>query len=68
MSGRPMRLKMEDDDGSVYWWTCWRDKVLGYWMLQDHDGYVRNLEANWINSVPRIRLHADNYGFATTVS
>jgi len=75
-----MRLKMTDTDGAVYWWTCWRERgctwiragrkpvKCDFWQLRDHDGYVRSLEHNWLNSVPMIRQLAENYGFQTTVS
>ncbi len=75
-----MRLKMESSDGSIVYWTCWRETgltwirtgrkpaIVDFWRLKDHDGYVRNLDHNWINSVPMIQQLADNYGFKTTVS
>ena len=77
---KSMRLKMEASDGSVVWWTCWRERgvtwirpgrkrvIVDFWQLRDHDGYVRNLEHNWMNSVPMSQLLASNYGFTTTVS
>ena len=58
-------LIARDSKGNKYLWKFWRSLGLGYWMLQDHDGYVRTLEARWIDSVPRIRLILHNYGLTS---
>lgn len=39
-----------------------------YWMLKDHENYERTLEANWIDSVPRIQDIASNYGMICRIS
>ena len=55
-----------DADGKRYRWAFSKDGK--YWMLRDHEGYVRTLEENWISSVPRIRAILENYGLTCEVS
>lgn len=39
-----------------------------YWFLKDHEDYIRTLEKNWIDSVPRIQDIASNYGVECRIS
>ena len=51
------------ETGEQFKWRFWRDtRSPSYWVLQTHDNELRTLEQNWINSVPRINLTAENYG------
>jgi len=53
-------------DGKRYTWTAFRERNI--WFLRDHTGYCRALESNWFNSVPLIRLIAENHGMTCNVS
>lgn len=55
-----MKIRLTDNYGKPYAWDVTRR--FGYWELTDHDGYVRVLEPTWIQSVPRVKLCASNYG------
>jgi hypothetical protein len=60
-----MMLRLKDEVGVVYKWRVRRDaRRPAAWMLEDHTGYQRTLEANWFDCVPRIRLIADNHGLS----
>ena len=39
-----------------------------YWLLRDHENYIRVLENTWIDSVPRIQTIANNYGVTCQIS
>lgn len=57
------------ETGERFKWAFWRDpRKPAHWMLRDHEGYVRTLEPTWADSVPRIRLIADNYGCDCNIS
>jgi hypothetical protein len=55
-----MKIRLKDHDGKPHVWDVTRR--FNAWELTDHDGYLRVLEPTWIQSVPRIKLCADNYG------
>lgn len=55
-----MKLRLKDAFGKPHVWDATRR--FGAWELTDHDGYVRVLEPTWLQSVPRIKLCASNYG------
>jgi hypothetical protein len=38
------------------------------WFLEDYTGYVRTLERNWLDSVPRIRMILENHGMTAEIS
>lgn len=65
-------FQAKDASGAPFRWAFWRDdghgKYAGYWMLRDHEGYVRTLESSWLDSVPKIRLILSNYGFYAEIS
>lgn len=76
---KPIRLRMTDNTGKVFIWTVQHHaainctigqknrRVVG-WMFRDHDGVERFVEGAWRDLVPQLKLVADNYGFATTIS
>jgi hypothetical protein len=55
-----MKLRLKDASGKPHVWDVTRR--FGAWELTDHDGYLRVLEPTWIQSVPRIKLCAENHG------
>jgi hypothetical protein len=55
-----MKIRLKDETGKPHVWDVARRS--GAWELTDHDGYVRVLEPTWLQSVPRIKLCADNHG------
>lgn len=60
-----MQIRLKDEAGAVYRWRVSRDvRSPAAWMLEDHSGYQRTLESNWLDSVPRIRLIAENHNFS----
>ena len=65
-------FQAKDSSGTSFRWAFWRDgghgKNAGYWMIRDHEGYVRTLERRWLDSVPRIRLILSNYGLHAEIS
>ena len=55
--------------GNKYRWGFWRDsRNPATWMLRDHEGYIRTLESNWIDSAARIRAILENYGLTAEVN
>lgn len=68
---RVMRFTViHKETGERFVWRCWRDgRYPAGWVLRTHDdAHDRELAGNWIDSVPAIRLIADNYGCACEVS
>jgi hypothetical protein len=54
--------------GHRYSWKFWRDAASQLWFLEDYTGYVRTLERNWLDSVPRIRMILENHGMTAEIS
>lgn len=57
-----------DSNGKRYTWAFWRDPLRNLWVLREHEGYGRNLESRWIDSVPRIQTILGNYGLTAEVN
>lgn len=56
-------LRLTDSAGQIYRWTIGKDaRRPATWQLTDPAGYVRTLESNWRDSVPRVKLIAENHG------
>ena len=50
-------------------WFFWRDvRRPARWVLETHDGCVRELEANWQNSLPLMLRVVENYGCTSQIS
>ena len=50
-------------------WHFWRDaRKPSAWMLETHDGCVREMESNWQNSLPGMLLIVENYGCTSQLS
>ena len=67
------RFTCKDADGHTYVWSFWKEShAYRYkdrrWMMQDHEGYVRVFELTWIDSLPRMLLTIENYGFTSSLS
>lgn len=67
MTTNKTRFSVRFDDG-VKSWKFWRDENYKCWMLETHDGCLRALAANWIDSVPQIRIILENYGGKADIS
>lgn len=64
---KAIALHLKDDDGKQVSWSFYRDcRKPAAWMLRDHTGYLRTLEATYAESVPRVRVIAYNHGFTFT--
>ena len=64
---RKMTLRLVDEDGNQYRWKFYRDpRTPVYWVLVDHTGYVRNLERTYAESIPRVKIIAENHNFKFT--
>lgn len=65
MRSKKRTFTARDARGNAYTWAFYREG--GYWFLEDYEGSLRALEANWIDSVPRVRMILDNYAQHTEV-
>lgn len=64
---KAIALHLKDDSGRRVLWSLYRDcRKPSLWMLRDHAGYLRTLEATYAESVPRVRMIADNHGYTFT--
>lgn len=74
---KAVQIRLSDDAGTIYKWTIRRvprtylvnpegplsrSRIGTGWEYQDHDGYCRFQEGNWLDVLPRVRLTASNYG------
>ena len=70
-------IRLKDENGKIYKWSIrwiartWLVNPEGAlsksrygtgWEYEDHDGYCRFQEGNWLDVVPRVKLTAENYG------
>ena len=67
MIAKRIKLRL-DYCGAMVNWYIWRDAALNHWLLLTDDGCERVLESRWVDSVPRVRTIAENYGCTITQS
>ena len=72
---KAIAIRLQDSESKVYQWTIRRvpraincvigrpNRIISGWEFEDHDGYSRFEEGNFLNVVTRVRNTADNYGF-----
>jgi len=72
-TAKTTRFTCKDAEGNAYIWSFWKESQAHRaqdrrWMMKDHEGYVRVLELTWIDSLPRMLLTIENYGFTSSLS
>lgn len=66
-----IRFKLSHSSGAAFYWTIYREPRTTQgplWMLRTHDGAERGLERTWLDSVPLVRLIAENHGCTCNLS
>lgn len=73
---KAIQIRLSDESGKVYRWSIHRvpracnvvcgrpNRIISGWQFEDHDGYARFAEGNWLDLVAMVKMVAGNYGFS----